>query len=101
MFIQILQVLLVFLLFLPIRYLAWKITEVWGLPQWLQYKPWNCRLCLTFWSLFFTYLTIGLIFHLWIVLIGGVALAIMNAAAMQLDIKNKTVKLEDYDKLDL
>ena len=93
MFTEMLQVILIFVLFIPIRYLAWKVTEVWGLPEWLQYKPWNCKLCLTFWSLLATYLSIGLIFNLYITLIGGIALAIMNALAMWIDQKNKTIKI--------
>lgn len=93
MFIEILQVILIFAMFILIRWFAWKVTEVWGLPEWLQYKPWNCKLCLTFWSLLATYLSIGLIFNLYITLIGGIALAIMNALAMWIDQKNKTVKI--------
>ena len=93
MFIQILQVILIFAMFILIRWFAWKVTEVWGLPEWLQYKPWNCKLCLTFWSLLVTYLSIGLIFNLYITLIGGIALAIMNALAMWIDQKNKTIKI--------
>lgn len=93
MFIEILQVILILVLFIPIRWFAWKVTEVWGLPEWLQYKPWNCKLCLTFWSLLATYLSIGLIFSLPITLYGGIALAIMNALAMYIDQKNKTIKI--------
>ena len=93
MFIQILQVILIFAMFILIRWFAWKVTEVWGLPEWLQYKPWNCKICLTFWSLLATYLSIGLIFNLYITLIGGISLAIMNALAMWIDQKNKTVKI--------
>ena len=93
MFIQILQVILIFAMFIIIRWFAWKVTEVWGLPEWLQYKPWNCKICLTFWSLLATYLSIGLIFNLYITLIGGIALAIMNALAMWIDQKNKTIRL--------
>ena len=93
MFIEMLQVILIFVLFIPIRYLAWKVTEEWGLPEWLQYKPWNCKLCFTFWSLLATYLSIGLIFNLYITLIGGIALAILNALAMWIDQRNKTVKI--------
>ena len=93
MFIQILQVILIFAMFILIRWFAWKVTEVWGLPEWLQYKPWNCKICLTFWSLLATYLSIGLIFNLYITLIGGIALAIMNALAMWIDQKNKTIRI--------
>ena len=92
MFIKsILQVILILAMFIPVRWFAWKVTEVWGMPEWLQYKPWNCKLCLTFWSLLATYLSIGLIFSLPITLYGGIALAIMNALAMWLDQKNKTI----------
>ena len=93
MFIQILQVIFILAMFIVIKWFAWKVTEVWGLPEWLQYKPWNCKICLTFWSLLVTYLSIGLIFNLYITLIGGIALAIMNALAMWIDQKNKTIKI--------
>lgn len=93
MFIEMLQVILILALFIPIRWFAWKVTEVWGLPEWLQYKPWNCKLCLTFWSLLATYLSIGLIFSLPITLYGGIALAILNALAMYIDQRNKTIKI--------
>ena len=93
MFIQILQVILILAMFIIIRWFAWKVTEVWGLPEWLQYKPWNCKICLTFWSLLATYLSIGLIFNLYITLIGGIGLAVMNALAMWIDQKNKTIRL--------
>ena len=93
MFIQILQVILILAMFIIIRLFAWKVTEVWGLPEWLQYKPWNCKICFTFWSLLFSYLTVGLILNLPITLYGGIALAILNALAMWIDQKNKTIKI--------
>ena len=93
MFIQILQVILILAMFILIRWFAWKVTEVWGLPEWLQYKPWNCKICFTFWSLLFSYLTVGLIFKLLITLYCVIALAIMNALAMWIDQKNKTIKI--------
>lgn len=93
MFIQILQVILILAIFLPVRWVCWKITEEWGVPEMIYYKPWNCKLCLTFWSLLATYLTVGLIFQIYITLIGGIALAIMNAIAMYIDQKNKTIKI--------
>lgn len=99
MFIEIAQVVLILALFIPIRWFTWKITEVWGLPEWLDYKPFNCKLCLTFWSLLAAYLSIGLIFQAYITLIGGIVLAILNAIAMWIDQRNKTVTLEDYDKI--
>lgn len=89
----ILQILLILVIFLPIKYIAYYITEVKGLPQWLDFKPWNCKLCLTFWLLIASYLTIWLAFACLYTAIGGIILAILNALAMWIDQRNKTVKI--------
>lgn len=93
MFIQILQVILILAIFLPVRWVCWKITEEWGVPEMIDYRPWNCKLCLTFWSLLATYLAVGLIFQIYITLIGGIVLTVLNAVAMYVDQKNKTIKI--------
>lgn len=93
MILQLLQVILILGIFLPVRYLAYYITEVKGLPVWLDYKPFNCRLCLTFWSLIAAYLTSGIILGFEITLYGGILLTILNAIAMYINQKNKTIKL--------
>lgn len=93
------SIITVFILFFIINYLSWYITEVKGLPQWLQYKPWICRLCLTFWSLIAVYCTIWASFQCLYIGTVGIALAIMNAIAMYIDQKNNTVKIEDMDEI--
>lgn len=93
MILQLLQVILILGIFLPVRYLAYYITEVKGLPVWLDYKPFNCRLCLTFWSLIAAYLTSGIILGFEITLYGGILLTILNAIAMYINQKNKTIKV--------
>lgn len=85
-------------IFLPVKYLTYWLTEVKGLPEWLNYKPWICNLCLTFWSLLGIYIAIGVSFSCYITGIGGVIFAILNAIAMLVHQKNNTVSLEDYDK---
>lgn len=99
MFSMILQVILVLALFIPVRWLTYQITEVWGLPVWLDYRPWSCNLCLTFWSLMAVYLTVGLVFKAYVTLGTGVLLTVLNAVAMYVDQKNKTITLDEYDKL--
>lgn len=89
----VLQILLILVIFLPIKYIAYYITEVKGLPQWLDYKPFNCKLCLTFWLLIASYLTIWLAFACLYTAIGGIILAILNALAMWIEQRNKTVKI--------
>jgi hypothetical protein len=81
------------IIFLVINYGGYWLTEVRGLPEWLQYKPFICRLCLTFWSLIGTYIALGLSFSCLYTMVGGIILAIMNALAMWIDQRNKTIKI--------
>lgn len=83
----------VVIIFLIVSYGAYYITEVKGLPIWLQYKPFECRMCLTFWSLMGVYIALGLSFSCLYLMIGGCILAILNAVAMYIDQRNKTIKL--------
>ena len=89
----ILQFILILAVFIPVRYIAYYITEVKGLPVWLDYKPFNCKLCLTFWSLIAVYIAIWVSFSCLYTGIGGILLAGMNALAMWIDQRNKTIKL--------
>ena len=86
----------VFLIFLISNYFTWWFTEKGKVPAFLDYKPFQCRLCLTFWLLTGIYIAIGISFKLWIVLIAGVILAILNAIAMYIHQKNNTIKIEDF-----
>ena len=95
--ITLLQFILTFIIFFVVNYGAYWITEKKGLPEWLQYKPWICRLCLTFWSLIFIYTAIWVSFTCLVIGISGILLACMNAAAMWIDQKNKIIKVEDLD----
>ena len=90
---MIFQFIIILAVFLSVSYAAYWITEAHGLPIWLDYKPFICRLCLTFWSLIAIYTAIWLSFSCLIVGMGGYILAILNAIAMWIDQKNKTIKL--------
>lgn len=81
------------IIFFSVNYGGYWITEVRGLPSWLQYKPFICRLCLTFWSLMGVYIALGLSFSCLYTMVGGILLAIMNAIAMWLHQKNNTIKI--------
>ena len=94
------QFVAVFAIFFIISYIAWYLTEKDKIPEFLQYKPWICRLCLTLWSLVALYIIFGISFKLWLMLVAGLVLSIMNALAMYLNQKNKTIKIEDYGKLE-
>lgn len=93
MIILILQLVLVLALFFPVKWLCWKITEEWGLPEWLRYKPWECKKCLTFWTLTAIYLSIGLIFQAYLTMGVGLMLTVLDTIAVIVDQKNKTIKI--------
>lgn len=93
MFIQILELVIVLAIFFPTKWLCWKITEQWGLPQWLEYQPWVCKKCLTFWSLMALYIACGLVLHLYITMVVGAILTILDTIAVIIDQKKKTIKI--------
>ena len=83
----------VIIIFLIVSYGAYYITEFKGLTIWLQYKPFECRMCLTFWSLIGIYSAIWASFSCLIIGVVGITLAILNAIAMYIDQRNKTIKI--------
>ena len=91
MFIQILQLILVIALFIPIKWICYKITEELGLPTFLNYMPYSCRKCLSFWSLMAIYISIGLVFHLYITMAVGAIITILDVIAVIVDQKKKTI----------
>ena len=93
MIIKILQIILIFTIFILDRYLVDKWVNQKNYPKWLDYAPLNCNVCCTFWSLLAIYLVIGLVFQWWWTMIGGMILTVLNAIAMKIDQKNKTIKV--------
>lgn len=91
---MIFEFILIFVIFFLVNYGVYWLTEKKGLPEWLEYRPFNCRLCGTFWSLMGIYIALGLSFSCLVILIGGCILAILNAIAMYIDQKQKTVHLD-------
>lgn len=95
-----LELLLVLVLFLPTKWICWKITEVWGLPTFLDYMPYSCRKCLSFWSLTALFLVCGLLLHLWITMAVGCVLTVLDTIAVIVDQRKKTMKvgIDVYDE---
>ena len=89
------QLLAMLIIFIATKYLTYNITEVWGLPKWLDYRPWNCNTCCTFWSLVAIYTTLLIIGYTWLG-ISGLIMAVLNAIAMYIDQKRKTVDINNY-----
>lgn len=93
------QVIITVIIFLLVNFGAHWLTEVKGLPDWLNYKPFSCDLCLTFWSLIGIYITLWLSFSCLYIGIYGIILAILNAIAMWIDQRQKTITLDDWEDL--
>lgn len=91
MLIYLIQVALILVIFLIVRILVFKFERIKHFPRFLDYKPWNCELCLTFWVLIAIYAFLGIINEWYLLLIGGVALAILNAIAMKINEKKKKI----------
>lgn len=89
------EFIMAFVTYLVILYAAYYVTEVKRLPIWLQFPPFDCRKCLTFWSLVITAFVIGLSFDLFTYLVSVVALGVLTAISMEYDQRSKTVKIDE------
>lgn len=87
------QFVLMTLTFFVVKYGAYVLTEEIEMPRWLDYQPFNCNKCLSTWSLVGVYTVLGLSFDWYYLMIGGIILAILNGIAMEIDQRNKTIKI--------
>ena len=84
-----LQVICAVVIFFIINYCVWYITEKNRMiPEWLDYQPFNCRKCATFWLGESIFITVGIIFHLWLFMAVGAFITGLNAIAMHVDEQN-------------
>lgn len=93
---MIIEILLILVIFIAVSWYAHMQVERWGLPSFLQFRPWNCVTCLTFWLLVAVYGSAWLVLGYKITAIGGWILATLNAIAMHFDQKSKTVDINHY-----
>ena len=97
MIINISQIILVLVVFFAIKLSTFKLTEVWGLPEFLRYEPYVCNKCLSFWTLMGIYLVTGLICHLWITMGVGLLLTVLDTVALIIHQRNNTITIKEYD----
>lgn len=74
-----------FALFFAILYLISKWVE--HVPQWLNYRPFNCETCASFWTNLFAFLVLGISTKMWWFMGLGLILTILNAVAQWYDQK--------------
>ena len=87
------EFILAIFIYIAVVMAAYYATEVYVLPKWLRFPPFNCRKCLTFWSNISAALIIGLSFELYWFMGLLVILGILTAIAMHYEQKNKTIKI--------
>ena len=92
-----LQFVLMFLIYLISMPAIYYFTDVRRPPRWLDFKPFSCRKCLTFWTLLGISLVIGLSFDWIYFMFEGIILAVATTYALYLDQKNKTIKISDFE----
>ena len=90
------EFIIAFLLYFTVLIAAYYATEEMRMPEWLQFPPFHCRKCLTFWSLIISSVVLGLSFELYVMMATVIILASLTAISMHIDQKNKTVRI-DYD----
>lgn len=96
MMLTITQIFGALVIFIIARFYAYYQTEVWGLPKPLDYRPFSCQTCLSFWLL----LSISIIFyllHLPLLASTLLLLNVLNTIAMKVDQQHRTITLEDLD----
>lgn len=96
MFNVIVQFIAIAITYLVVMWYTYMQVEVWGFPKFLQFKPFICRTCYTFWTLVVVY-TITLLIGMTYTAIGGYALAVLNAIAMKVDQRRRTITVEEFE----
>lgn len=95
MLIQLLSGVLIYFL---IKGLLYYIIEVkYLIPKFLEYPPYICLKCATFWTSLFVFGFIAITLSIPTAVI-GIMLAILDAIAMHIHQKNKTMLLEEWEE---
>ena len=91
----IIQLMAILLTLLAVKFAAWEITEQMELPEWIDYKPYHCRLCLGFWLQMLIYSTFGALLYLPVYMYGGWIVATLDAIAYWIHIRKNTESIKD------
>lgn len=81
-----------FILFVSICILSFivgHLPECVKLPCWLDFKPFNCKLCLTTWTCVVLQTLVALITGLWLYFIAGLVASVIIFTLIHLDEKSK------------
>ena len=90
-FIIIIAIIIIFFL---TKALIFYFTDINGLPPFLQYQPYSCYKCMSFWTLTFIFATIAICFKEYLFLLGN-TLTILDTIALHIYQKNNTIKIDE------
>lgn len=95
---MILEIFITFIVFFVVKSLVFYLTDVKGLPEFLNYKPYCCFKCLSFWSLLTIYPTLFYIsnYSWWYLLIVGISITGLDTIAKHID-ENNIISIKDVD----
>lgn len=71
-------------------------SEQWP-PNFLNFKPFSCEVCFTFWSQLFAFGCFWLISRWDVTLVIGVLLTILTGIAKHVEEKNNTISIDEYN----
>lgn len=77
--------------FIVIFYGCWYVLEHYYPKPFscFDLKPFNCRKCLSTWSLLASYISVGLLLNNYVYMIAGIVLSLLAGAALYIDEKNR------------
>lgn len=86
-------IILQLIIFYLIKYFIYQLTDVKGLPSFLNYKPYNCYKCFSFWL----NISISILFTIYVNIIGlfGIGLTILDTIAFIIYEKNNFYSIKD------
>lgn len=90
---MILELILTIIIFFITKYVIFIITEK-GLPNFINYKPYCCYKCFSFWTLIFIYVNSIICLNTWYLSIIGIIITILDAIALHID-ENNTTSIND------
>lgn len=95
---MILEIFITFIVFFVVKLLVFYLTDVKGMPAFLNYMPYCCRRCLGFWSLLFIYINLFIVseYTWWYTLVVGIVLTILDTIALIID-DNNVISIKDVD----
>lgn len=94
---MIFEIILTIIVFFGVKALIYYITDIKGLPAFLNYKPYCCRRCLGFWSLLFIYINLFIVseYTWWYTLIVGLVLTLLDTVAITVDENNNIISIDE------